>query len=101
MINVIASINVKQGRLSEFLKIFKSNVPNVLKEKGCIEYFPAVDTPTGLAPQEMNENVVTILERWDSVEDLKRHLTSPHMIEYFEKTGDIVENMSIKVLQKT
>jgi quinol monooxygenase YgiN len=43
MINVIASIHIKEGRLSEFVEIFKSNIPNVLEEKGCIEYVPTID----------------------------------------------------------
>ena len=50
MINVIASVRVKAGRRSDFLEIFKSNVPNVREEKGCIEYFPAVDVDAVCAP---------------------------------------------------
>ena len=34
MINVIASIRVKPGMLSEFLEIFKSNVPSVREYMG-------------------------------------------------------------------
>ena len=47
MIHVIASIYVKKGRLAEFIKIFKSNIPNVFEEKGCLEYMPTIDVPTG------------------------------------------------------
>jgi len=36
VINVIASIHVKESRLSEFVEIFKSNRAKVLEEKGCI-----------------------------------------------------------------
>ena len=50
MINVIASIQIKDGQLSDFVEIFKSNIPKVLEEKGCIEYVPTVDVPTGLPP---------------------------------------------------
>ena len=53
MINVIASIQVIEGKLSKFIEIFKSNVPKVIEEKGCIEYVPTVDVPTGLPPQEL------------------------------------------------
>ncbi|MBM4309111.1 MAG: antibiotic biosynthesis monooxygenase, partial [Deltaproteobacteria bacterium] len=58
MISVIASIRMKAGKRSEFLEIFKANVPKVREEKGCIEYFPAVDVDSGLPPQSLNENVV-------------------------------------------
>ena len=98
MINVIASIHIKEGRLSEFIEIFKSNIPNVLEEKGCIEYVPTVDVPTGLPPQELDNNVVTIIEKWDSLEDLQTHLLAPHMLAYKENVKNLVDKLSLKVL---
>ena len=100
MIHVIASIHVKEGRLSEFIEIFKSNVPNVLSEKGCIEYVPTIDVPTGLPPQELDKNVVTIVEKWDCLDDLQAHLSAPHMLAYKEKVETIVEKVSLKVLER-
>jgi quinol monooxygenase YgiN len=100
MINVVASIHIKEGRLSEFIEIFKSNIPNVLGEKGCMEYVPTIDVPTGLPRQELNNNVVTIIEKWGSLEDLQAHLSGPHMLAYREKVKDLVEKMSLKVLRK-
>ena len=100
MINVIASIRVKAGRVPEFLEIFNANVPSVRKEKGCIEYFPAVDVDTGLPSQRMDKNAVTIIEKWESLEALHDHLKSPHMLAYREKVKDMVEDTSIKVLKK-
>jgi len=100
MINVIASIHVKEGRRSAFIDIFKSNVPKVLEEKGCIAYLPTVDVPTGLPPQELNSNVVTIIEKWESLKDLQAHLTAPHMLAYQEKVKDLVENVSLKILEE-
>jgi quinol monooxygenase YgiN len=99
MINVIASIHIKEGQLSEFIDIFKSNIPNVIKEKGCIEYVPTVDVPTGLPPQELNNNVVTIIEKWENLENLKAHLSAPHMLVYKKQTKDLVEKMSVKILK--
>ena len=98
MINVIASIHVKDGRLSAFLEILKSNVPNVLQEDGCLEYLPTIDVPAGLAPQALNENVVTIIEKWAGLEALQAHLSAPHMLAYREEVKDLVEEMSVKVL---
>lgn len=99
MINVIASVQVKEGLVSQFIELFKSNVPNVLAEKGCVEYMPTVDIPTGLPPQELDSNVVTIIEKWDSIEDLQAHLASPHMQEFQKKEKDLVEKLSLKVLE--
>ncbi len=99
MINVIAFIQTKEGRRSEFIEIFKSNIPNVLEEKGCIEYVPTIDVPTGLPPQELNKNVITIIEKWENLEDLQAHLSAPHMRAYNEKVKHLVDNKSIKVLR--
>jgi quinol monooxygenase YgiN len=100
MIHVIASITIRQGYMSEFIKIFKSNVPNVLKEPGCLEYIPTVDLPSDLKVQHVNENVVTVIEKWQTVEDLITHLSSPHMLAYREKVKDHVADVSLNILQE-
>jgi len=98
MVRVIASIHVKEGQLSKFIEIFKSNVPDVLEEKGCVEYVPNIDLPTGLPRQELNSNVVTIIEKWRSLEDLQAHASSPHMLAYQQKIKDFVHRVSLKIL---
>ena len=99
MITVLASIYVKVGERDKFLDIFKANVPSVCAEKGCISYVPMVDIDSGLAPQELDENIVTIVEQWESVEALKDHLAAPHMLKYKNNVKDIVENVTLKVLE--
>jgi quinol monooxygenase YgiN len=98
MIHVLASIQVKEGRVADFLAIFKANVPNVLKEDGCIEYGPTVDVATKLPPQVVDKNIVTIVEKWESLPHLEAHLVAPHMLAYKEKVKDIVVKVSLKVL---
>ena len=100
MINVIASVQIKEGLLPEFIKLFKSNIPNVLAEKGCIEYAPTVDMPVGIPPQELDKNVVTIIEKWNSLEDLQAHMSAPHMVEFQKKEKEFVEKVSLKVLKE-
>ncbi len=98
MINVIASIKIKEGQKNSFLDIFKANVPNVLAEKGCLEYIPTVDVDSGLPPQQQDSSVVTILEKWASLDDLKAHLVAPHMLAYREQVKELIVQSSIKVL---
>ena len=100
MINVIASIKVKVGHLPAFIDIFKSNIPNVMEESGCLAYVPTIDVSTGLSAQELNENVVTILEKWERLEDLHAHMAAPHMLAYREKVKDLVESVTLKVLEE-
>jgi quinol monooxygenase YgiN len=100
MINVIATIRVKTGSLSDFLEIFKANMPKVRAEKGCIEYFPAVDIDAKLPPQILDNNVVTVIEKWESLEALHNHLETPHMQAYRERVKGIVVELSLKVLKE-
>jgi quinol monooxygenase YgiN len=100
MINVIASIRVKTGKFYDYIAILKDNIPAVRKEKGCIEYVPTVDIDVKLPPQVLDNNVVTLLEKWESLEVLHAHLGSPHMLDYSEKVKTIVESVSFKVLQE-
>lgn len=95
---MIAAIRIKDGRVREFVEIFKANVPNVLKEDGCLAYEPTMDVVTGLPPQEMDADTVTIVEKWQSLEHLKAHLTVPHMVAYQQQVKEMVEKVSLKVL---
>jgi len=99
MITVLASIYVKAGEKEKFLDIFKANVPAVCAEKGCVSYVPMVDADTQLPPQELNENIVTIVEQWESVEALKAHLAAPHMLKYKDNVKNLVEKVTLKVLE--
>lgn len=99
MIHVVASIRVKPGRIPEFLEIFKSNVPSVKAEEGCLEYAPTIDIDSGLPPQHIDGNRVTIIEKWESLAALHAHLGTPHMLAYREQVKDIVEDLSLAVLE--
>jgi quinol monooxygenase YgiN len=99
MIHVIASIQVKNSCLNEFLEILRSNIPNVLAEEGCVEYIPALDFRTDLPTQELDASRVTIIEKWDSFKHLKTHLSAPHMLDYRAKTKELVQSVSLKVLE--
>jgi len=100
MINVIASVRVRPGKIADFLDIFKSVMHKVIKEKGCIEYFPAVDVDAKLPQQVLDEYIVTIIEKWENLKALRDHLGAPHMMTYRENVRDIVESVSLKILQE-
>ena len=101
MICVIATIKAKAGRRNELLACIKNNLANVHAETGCLEYQPMVDTESSLGAQELDENVVTMVEKWETIANLNAHAVAPHMLEYREKVKDIVESVSLKVLTAT
>jgi quinol monooxygenase YgiN len=101
MIHVVATVRVKTGMLDRFLELIKSTAHHVREEKGCIQYIPTVDIVSGLPPQILDANVVTVIEKWESLDALRNHLVTPHMKAFFEKRKDMVEGGSVlKVLQE-
>jgi quinol monooxygenase YgiN len=100
MIHVIATIETAPGRRDDFLAAFAELVPDVRAEPGCIEYGPAVDLATPIADQpEVRHDVVVVIEKWQSVEALRKHLEAPHMLRYRRTVKDIVVGLSIRVLE--
>lgn len=99
MVIVIATISLKPGTRDSFLAEFHGIVPEVLNESGCIEYGPTVDTTTDISNQHVDENRVTIVEKWESVAALKAHLIAPHMLEYRPRVKDLVISSELRVLE--
>lgn len=88
MIRVVAKNFLKEGKKEEAIKIFKKLVEMTVIEKGCIEYEVFEDIK--------NPNTLTMLEQWESMEDLTAHMNSEHfktlvpqLGEFMEKEGEI------------
>lgn len=101
MIHVLASIKVKPGKREILIEHLKSNIPNVIKEKGCIEYNTTIDVDYHMDNQTFDENMVTIIEKWENFETLKNHMHAPHMLSYRNNVKDLVEYTSLKILANT
>ena len=101
MIHVLASIKVKPGKRDILIEHLKSNIPNIIKEKGCIEYNSTIDVDYQMDNQTFDKNMVTIIEKWENFDTLKNHMHAPHMLSYRKKVKDLVENTSLKILTNT
>ncbi len=100
MICVIATIELNEGCRDEFLAIFRELVPKVLAEEGCIDYVPMIDVPAELPGQPpVQENVVTVVEKWSSLDALERHLMAPHMGEFRERTNAFRRGVALRILE--
>jgi quinol monooxygenase YgiN len=100
MIFVIATVEVKPGKREAFLAEFRKNVPNVRAEKGCIEYGPTADVKTDIKAQiPLREHVVTVVEKWESLQALQAHLVAPHMGTYRERVKDYVVGVTLQILE--
>jgi quinol monooxygenase YgiN len=101
MIHVIASLHMKEGKVEEFLKLFRELAPIVRQEKGCIQYLATVDMETGLPPQVLEKDTVTFIEKWENVDALEAHMVTPHMKAQAEKEKGIVDKIVfLKILKE-
>ena len=100
MIHVIATLDLAPGKRSAFLAEFAKVAPLVHAEKGCIEYVPTIDADTDLAwHARMGPDRVTIVERWESVDALRAHDTSAHMLAYRGRVKEFVRGKEIRILK--
>jgi quinol monooxygenase YgiN len=100
MLRVLATIELRPGKRAEFLRIFQDLVPKVLGERGCRDYMPMVDLETNIGTQiPLRTDVVTVVETWEDLESLEKHLMAPHMREYRQAVKELVARVSLQVLQ--
>ena len=100
MIHVIATIDLNLGTRDAFLAEFHKIVAPVRAEAGCLDYGPTVDAESGIAAQgSVRADVVTVVERWESLAHLQAHLVAPHMVEYRPKVKDFVKSVTLQILK--
>ncbi len=100
MIHVLATIQLAPGRRADFLAQFQKLVPQVHAERGCLEYGPAIDVAAPIAAvPSVRGDVVTVVEKWESVQALQDHLAAPHMGRYREAVKDLVVGVEIRVME--
>jgi len=100
MLHVIATIEVHPGSREKFLEEFRQLVPLVHAEQGCLAYGPTVDLPTLIPAQvKVRDDVVTVVEQWESVETLEAHLIAPHMNDFRGRVKELVAGITLQILQ--
>ncbi len=100
MIHVIATITAQPGRRDDLIAEFSRLLEPVRAEDGCIEYGTAVDESTDIPAQApARPDVVTVVEKWESLDHLKRHLDAPHMREFRSRVKEIVADISLAILR--
>jgi quinol monooxygenase YgiN len=100
MVHVIATIEVATGKRQALLAEFHRLVPLVRAEAGCLEYGPAIDVASGHALQPPpRADVVTVVEKWESLDALRAHFTAPHMLDYRARVKDLVIRVQLQILE--
>jgi quinol monooxygenase YgiN len=99
MIHVIAVITAQAGKRSELLEAFSQIVPLVHEEKGCVAYEPVTDADdAGDMQTKLGADTFMVVEKWRTMDDLKAHSASEHMVQYAKTAGHLVADRKIHVL---
>jgi quinol monooxygenase YgiN len=102
MVHVMAVITAKPGLRAQILEAFRTNVPAVLAEDGCIEYGATIDTEdVGPLQTRFGDDTFVVVEKWESLDALKAHAAAPHMAAYGARTKDMIASRVIHVLSPT
>jgi quinol monooxygenase YgiN len=100
VVHVIATIEVQPGKRDAFLDAFAQFQPRVLAEPGCIEYGATADAQGDIGrPVPYRENVITLVERWESPEALRAHLLPENMAPWKAAVKDLVAGVTLQVLE--
>ncbi|WP_298501184.1 putative quinol monooxygenase [uncultured Methanobrevibacter sp.] len=86
---VLAKIEPKEGCQDSIIEVADDLIFETLQEEGNIDY-------QLLKPLEGDS--LTFVEKWESLDALKRHMASPHFLNFNEETEEFVENMTIQVI---
>ena len=98
MIHVIAIITATAGKRDDLLKEFKTVVPLVHKEEGCIEYQPVTDTDDPGSQSKIGPDAYMVIEKWNSMDNLRAHAASKHMVDYGKRVAHLVADRAVYVL---
>jgi len=99
IVHVLAILTTKPGQREAVLALFNANVPAVLAEEGCIAYEATIDTPAASPSQAVfGPDTFVVVEKWASLEALRAHSGSAHMMAYGDSTKDMMVDRKIHIL---
>ena len=86
---VLAKIQPKEGCQETIIELANELVYETLQEEGNIEY---------RLLKSSEDDELTFVEKWESPEALKKHMGSPHFLNFGEESEEFVKNMDIQVI---
>jgi quinol monooxygenase YgiN len=99
MIHVIAIVTAKPGTRDGMLEAFRSIIPVVHAEAGCIEYGAATDADgVGGFQARLGPDTFLVIEKWESLAHLRAHSDSRHMATFHAKVNDLIASRVVHVL---
>ena len=82
MIALVAKLPIKEGKVDEFIEIFKGLMAHVAEEDGTLMYT--------LNRDQADPNTLIVMERYRDKAALDAHSSTPHFKEFFKKSGEFI-----------
>ena len=100
MLHVLAIVTARPGQRGPLLALFRTIVPAVRAEPGCIEYCATVDADDfqGFSKTAAGTDTFIVVEKWASAEALETHAVAAHMRDYGAKAKALIASRVIHVL---
>ena len=86
---VLAKVYPKEGCKDTVIELSDDLIENTLAEEGNIDY---------QLLKSLNDNTLTFVEKWQSLDALKKHMDSHHFQLFGSETQDFIEKMDIQVI---
>lgn len=97
MLYSIVTMQIKQGKMDEFLAECRKIRPLVLVEPGCLMYDYTREIETGESVQEpLNADRITLYEKWASQEALDIHNAAPYMANFVARVKSLRESVTVR-----
>ena len=87
MIHILASFEVKNDKLSDFIKLCNELIEESRKEEGCVSYHLQQNTE--------RENYLVFVEEWKSNEAIEKHNSSEHFTRIVPLLVEMCENAPV------
>ncbi len=100
MIHVLAIITAHPGHREDILAAARANRAAVLAEAGCIEYGAVIDAKSASSAfATFGPDTFVVVEKWESMDALKAHGASAHMLAYGAKVKEWTAKREIHVME--
>ena len=86
---VLAKVEPKMGCQDSIIELSQELISETLLEEGNIDY---------QLLKSLNDDTLTFVEKWQSKEALKKHVRSPHFLNFSEESDEFVKEMTIQVI---
>ena len=87
MIHILASFEVKNDKLSDFIKLCNELIKESRAEEGCVSYHLQQNTE--------KENHLVFVEEWKSNEAIEKHNSSEHFTRIVPLLVEMCENAPV------